>query len=98
MASQVGYAGEAAVQAREPREVESMLEAARRLVDAAQKACARTTDLKHRLLGLVEPGATLAKDGPKPVPCELTELRQHLQQLDTLLDRLHDNIGALERI
>jgi hypothetical protein len=93
----VGHASEAGAAARETREIEGMLELSRRLVDAAQKACARTSEMKHRLLGLVEP-TQIAKDGPKPVPCELTELRQNLHQLDSLFGRLHDDITALERI
>jgi hypothetical protein len=84
--------------ARETREIEGALEHARRLNDIAAKAVARTTDMKHRLLGLVEPQAPNAKDGPKPVPCELTELRQLLQSLDGSLDRLHENLTTLERV
>lgn len=93
------YAAAAGTEAaRDTREVEGMLELSRRLLDVAQRACARTSDMKHRLLGMSEPMQAGAKDGPKVVASELPELRGNLGALDVLLDRLHENLTVLERI
>lgn len=93
------YAGEAAQPSRETREVEALLESARRLNDIAAKAYARTNDMKVRLLGLSDPQSVgNNKEVAKIVPCELTDLRQNLGSLEMWLDKLHENITALERV
>lgn len=93
-----GYGADAAATPRESREVEALVEKSRRLAEIAMKAVARTGDMKGRLLGIVEPSAGGKDGGPKSVPCELTELRQNLEALDSYLDRLHENITVLERV
>jgi hypothetical protein len=90
--------GAAEQTARETREVEGSLELVRRLNDVAAKAIARTNDMKARLLGLSEPQGAGPKDGPRPVACELTELRTLLNSLDGQLSHLHENITVLERV
>ena len=97
-AAAMTYVAAGSTAPRETREIESAIEQARRLNDIAMKAVARTTDMRSRLLGLCDPPSPLVKDGPKPVPCETTELRQLLTMLDTQLGELHENITTLERV
>jgi hypothetical protein len=92
------YAGDSASPARETREIEGALESARRLNEIAAKAGARLGDMKQRLLGLAEPQSVGPKDGPRPISCETVELRNLMQSLEANLDRVHENITALERV
>lgn len=83
---------------RDTREVEGLLEAARRLTEVTSRAIARTNDMKHRLLGMSEPTSITKDQPPQPKGPELTELRVLLSVLEAGLDKVHENITTLERI
>lgn len=84
--------------AKTPREIEGIIERARRLKEDALNIKGRLYDMRVRLLGINDPPATEDSNLKEAVGSELHDLRSNLDELDSVMRDSKTYLADLEGV